>query len=162
VEGISLSKEDITLKANATYTFTVAVVPSNADEPVTWSSSDESIATVAADGTVTNVNAGTATKRVTITASCGDVSASCIVRCNPSASTAKPSGPVSPNTKGVINAEKGLNVRSGPGSEYDKVASVSNGAKVTILEDTGTGWYKIEYGNGKTGYVSSEYVSPAS
>jgi uncharacterized protein YgiM (DUF1202 family) len=54
----------------------------------------------------------------------------------------------------------GLNVRSGPGSNYSKVASITNGTKVTILEDSGNGWYKIDYGNGKTGYASSQFIQP--
>jgi len=65
---------------------------------------------------------------------------------------------VAANSRGVISASSGLNIRSGPGSNYEKIASADNGAEVTILEDTGTGWYKIDYGNGKVGYVSSDYV----
>ncbi len=51
-----------------------------------------------------------------------------------------------------------LNVRSGPGTGYDRVASLSNG---TVVKLTGidSGWYKIEY-RGTTGYVSSDYVTP--
>lgn len=49
-----------------------------------------------------------------------------------------------------------LNVRSGPGTDYDRVTSLSKGSvvRITGVED---GWFKVE-ANGKTGYVSSEYL----
>lgn len=49
-----------------------------------------------------------------------------------------------------------LNVRSGPGTGYDKLFSLNDGAVVTIT-GISSGWYKISY-NGKTGYVSSDYM----
>ena len=49
-----------------------------------------------------------------------------------------------------------LNMRSGPGTGFDKVATLSNGAVVDIV-GIDTGWYKITY-NDKTGYVSSDYM----
>ena len=109
-------------------------------------------------------------ENVTITASCGDISAECIVRCKPGGTVTEPSGSgnsgtgqsaaIEPGDIGtVINASSGLNVRSGPGSNHNKIASILNGSKVTILEDTGTGWYKIDYGKNKTGYVSADYIS---
>lgn len=49
-----------------------------------------------------------------------------------------------------------LNVRSGPGTDYGKVASLSSGAVVQIVGVDG-GWYKVTY-NGTTGYVSSDYM----
>ena len=49
-----------------------------------------------------------------------------------------------------------LNVRSGPGTGYAKVTTLSNG---TVVQITGidNGWYKITY-NGTSGYVSSDYM----
>ena len=49
-----------------------------------------------------------------------------------------------------------LNIRSGPGTEYGAVGSLSTGAIVEIEELVGGygGWYKIEQG-----YVSSDYVA---
>ena len=70
-----------------------------------------------------------------------------------------PSGPVAPNSKGtIINAENGLNIRSGPGREHSVVASANNGAEITILGEE-NGWYHINYGGSNTGYVSKDYVS---
>ena len=59
-----------------------------------------------------------------------------------------------------MGAGNGLNVRSGPGSNYEKVASIANGNSVTILENAGNGFYKIDYGNGKIGYASVNYIQP--
>ena len=49
-----------------------------------------------------------------------------------------------------------LNVRSGPGTNYNILGKLYSGELVEILGSTG-GWYKISY-NGGTGYVSAEYV----
>lgn len=174
VTSITLNKTDITLRSDEIITLVATVAPAGADVTVQWSSSNTDVLTVDADGTLKNVNKGTSLTKVIVTASAGDKSAECIVYCRPSGTasggsetggqtgtgTGSTSGPVSPNTPGtIVNAGSGLNIRSGPGSDYEKVASASNGAKIVILEDTGTGWYKIDYGGGKTGYVSSDYVS---
>jgi cell wall-associated NlpC family hydrolase len=45
-----------------------------------------------------------------------------------------------------------LNVRSGPGTDYEKVASLPAG-RVLQAEETLDGWYKVE-----GGYVSADYV----
>lgn len=155
VEGIALSENDVTLEAGASEQLTANLLPAGVSGNVTWSSSDDTVATVDITGLVTNVNAGSSTKKVTVTAACGDVSAEAVVYCK-----ATVGGPaISSGTQGtIIKAEKGLNIRSGPGKEYDKVASATNGARVTILGEE-NGWYKIIYSGNKTGYVSKDYVS---
>jgi len=75
VTGISLDKSELTLDQGATATLTATVEPADAgDKTVTWTSSNEAVATVA-DGVVTGVGVGTAT----ITAKAGDFSATCEV-----------------------------------------------------------------------------------
>lgn len=49
-----------------------------------------------------------------------------------------------------------INVRSGPGTNYERVTKVSTGKKVTILGEE-NGWYQISFG-GTTGYVLSDYI----
>ena len=49
-----------------------------------------------------------------------------------------------------------LNVRSGAGTSYRKIGSLSYNQKVTIVS-TVNGWYKIKYGSGY-GYVSADYI----
>ena len=51
-----------------------------------------------------------------------------------------------------------LNVRSGPGTDYDKVTSLSNGSVVTIV-GIDNGWYKVKTSGGSVGYVSSDYMT---
>ena len=57
---------------------------------------------------------------------------------------------------GTIKVNGALNVRSGAGTNYSVIGSLSNGAKVEIVETSGS-WYKIKYGSGY-GYISKDYV----
>lgn len=66
----------------------------------------------------------------------------------------KPS--ISNSKNGVVTATS-LNIRSGYGSSYSKIGSLTKGSKVEILESK-NGWHKIKYGN-RFGYVSGEYIS---
>ena len=49
-----------------------------------------------------------------------------------------------------------INVRKGPGTEYDRITQVATGKVVTIL-GTESGWYHIQFGN-TTGYVLGDYL----
>lgn len=64
---------------------------------------------------------------------------------------------LSAESAGTVSVSGTLNIREGAGTNYQIIGSLSNGTKITILEDTENGWYKIKY-NGITGYVSSQYV----
>ena len=61
---------------------------------------------------------------------------------------------------GTVKVNGGLNVRSGAGTGYSVIGSLSNGSKVEIVETSGT-WYKIKYGSGY-GYVSKDYITVSS
>ena len=75
VSEVKLDKTSVSLKAGETAQLTAAVTPDNAaDKTVTWTSSDEKVATVA-DGKIIAVAPGTAT----ITATAGGKSAACTV-----------------------------------------------------------------------------------
>ncbi len=75
VDSIELNKGELKLETGKSGTLTATVKPDNAtDKTVTWTSSDESIATVK-DGVVTGVKAGT----TTITAQAGEKTAVCEV-----------------------------------------------------------------------------------
>lgn len=63
--------------------------------------------------------------------------------------------PASQNT-GTVNTSK-LYVRSGPGSSYQPVGSLTSGAVVTILGSS-SGWYQIT-SDSLSGYVSADYVT---
>ena len=186
--SIKLSEFDFTLQANQSHKITATVDPANAT--VVWTSSDESIAMVGQDGTVYNVNTGSSKKAVTITATSGDKSAECIVRCSggssgtnvpPTDTTVTDPGTTTPSTPStttpststgsglavgatgkVSGAGSGLNVRTGPGSSYERIASLNNGSEVKILDNSDSSWYKISFSGigGKTteGYVSKDFI----
>lgn len=76
VTSIELNKKSLTLKEGESETLTATVKPNNAtDKTVTWTSSDDTVATVDESGKVTAVKKGTAT----ITAKAGEKSATCSV-----------------------------------------------------------------------------------
>ena len=75
-EAIELEIAEIELIEGETATLKATITPENTTiTTLTWSSSDETIATVDASGKVTAINAGTAT----ITATCGELTATCEV-----------------------------------------------------------------------------------
>ena len=78
VTGVALDKTEHTIAVGESFTLTATVAPENANEKaVTYASSDESVATVDADGKVTAHKAGTAV--ITATAGGGVHSATCTV-----------------------------------------------------------------------------------
>ena len=73
-ESVALDKTEMTIARGETVQLSATVTPADVAEPVTWTSSNEEVASVS-DGRVTGVNAG----KATITAAIGDKSASCDV-----------------------------------------------------------------------------------
>lgn len=72
--GITLDKDTLTIARGETATLTATVEPADTTDKVVWSSADKTIATVK-DGVVTAVGQG----ETTITATCGNQTASCKV-----------------------------------------------------------------------------------
>ena len=59
---------------------------------------------------------------------------------------------------GLVDTDgSSLNMRAAAGTSYDTVASIPGGT-VLELEGVDNGWYKVTY-SGKTGYVSSDYIT---
>lgn len=78
VTGVSLNHTSLTVAAGGNAKLTATVAPTNAtNKSVTWSSSDEAIATVDSEGNVTVKSAGTAT--ITVTTKDGNKTAECKV-----------------------------------------------------------------------------------
>ncbi|MDD6159644.1 MAG: SH3 domain-containing protein [Oscillospiraceae bacterium] len=170
---LEVNKTDFTLKANESYTPTVTMEPADWSGTLTWSIDHEDYATVDQNGKITNVNATASLHRAIVTVSGGGKSVTITVYCRsgstspdaPSVSTPDPDGNYNdllPGTEGKITgASSGLRVRSGPGTTYDVLASLQNGNAVTVLENAGSGWYRISYqgsGGVKTGYIMGEYI----
>lgn len=63
---------------------------------------------------------------------------------------------------GQVNISSGtLNVRSGAGSSYSRVASLSKSSYITLVSKTGD-WWKVEYKEGSFGYCSANYIKTVS
>ncbi|MCC8132130.1 MAG: Ig-like domain-containing protein [Tannerellaceae bacterium] len=78
VTGVTLDRGAFSIAPGNSYQLTATVQPTSAtNQSVSWSSSDESVATVTNDGTVTAVEEGTAT--ITVTTAEGGYTATCTV-----------------------------------------------------------------------------------
>lgn len=79
VTGVTLDKTELSLFTGNTETLTAAVQPADAtNRDVTWSSSDDTVATVDKNGIVSAVGAGEAT--ITVTTAEGGYTAACLVQ----------------------------------------------------------------------------------
>lgn len=168
--GLGLSTTDFTLKTVGE-TATIRVT-SGGSGSYTWASEDEGVASVDQSGKVTAISRGT----VNIVVSDGSKKGVCIVRCNvsgsaPATTPTTPSTPTTtPTTSGlkagaatVVNGGNGVFVRSGPGTSYEALATVPNGADIQIVESAGDGWYKITFsdvgGASATGYMKGDFLA---
>lgn len=59
-----------------------------------------------------------------------------------------------------VTAKGGVNVRSGPGTNYKRLGAIAYGTQVSVKSIT-KGWATINY-NRKTAYVNASYITPAS
>jgi uncharacterized protein YgiM (DUF1202 family) len=57
----------------------------------------------------------------------------------------------------VVSCSGTLNMRTGPGTDYDVVTKLYSGASLTLIEECGD-WYKVKY-QSYEGYVSAEYCT---
>lgn len=186
--GLTLSRKEFTLTPAAgrsSYKIIPTVTPSDWAGTVTWESSDTSLATVSADGTVTHAKPDvTGVHLVVITARAGTLEAECKVYIAAAAAATQPPAteppaqsdpPVEPTqtpsggnvTVGrpgvIVNAEGGLRVRSGPGTNNAVLATLWNGDAINVVAEAGDGWYQITFhgagGATTTGYIRGEYIS---
>lgn len=61
---------------------------------------------------------------------------------------------------GIVNVQDLLNLRDGPGMDYDVITTLPAGKRVYIIS-TSNGWHKVKYSTGSkviTGYVSAEFI----
>ena len=158
--GLKLSTEDFTLRSVGE---TATIRASGGSGSYTWASEDDGVASVDQNGKVTAISQGT----VNVVVSDGSKKGVCIVRCNVSGGAATPTTPSGSSLKAgsakVVNGGNGVRVRSGPGTNYDILATISNGGSVKIVESAGDGWYKITFsgvgGATTTGYMKGDYLA---
>lgn len=137
VESVTLDKTEAIVGKGATLTLTAAINPSNAsDKSLTWVSSDEKVATVDQNGTITGVKAGTAD--ITVKAA-NDKSAVCKVTVSQVTLNAKnvPLQVKKSTTalKATVSA-KGDSVASWKSSNT-KIVKVNSKGKLTATSKTG-------------------------
>ena len=165
--GLTLSTTDFSLfTAGETHTIKV----SGGNGTYQWFSQDEGVASVDDSGTVTAVSKGD----INIVVTDGEKQGTCIVRVRasgtaapstttPSTGTGTQSGSLKAGSAVVVNGGNGVRVRSGPGTNYEVLASVPNGGSVQIVESAGDGWYKITFsgtgGAATTGYMKGDYLA---
>ena len=152
VTSITLDLTSTTLLAGESLTLTATVFPENAtDKTVTWSSSDNNVATVS-DGKVIAMSVG----KATITAQIGNVKADCLVTVNPtevvSITLDKSSVILAPDESVTLNAtvlpDNATDKTIIWSSSNNGVATVTNGivtaisvGKATITAKTSNGLY---------------------
>lgn len=54
-------------------------------------------------------------------------------------------------------AKQSVNIRKGPGTDYEKIGSLTMNQKVTVTGQADNGWYRISF-NGGDAYVSNKYL----
>ena len=76
-------------------------------------------------------------------------------------STGAPANTMPASSTGtIVNCQIGVNVRSGPGTNYSKLGTAPKGAVYTVTGLSGS-FVRINY-NGKVGYIHSGYISVSS
>lgn len=151
--GVTVSPSTANVKLGDTVKLSANVTPDKADQTVTWTSSDTSIATVSKDGTVTGKALGTAT----ITAKTANgKTASCKVTVKPVEVSSISLDKTSASAK--VGETVSLSVTYNPSNATNKsvswttsnssVATVSNG--VVTAKNVGTTTITAKTSNGKT------------
>ncbi len=160
--NIFLDRTDISIIIGDSLKLTATVEPENAfDETIVWTSSDNNIAIVSDDGTVTATSVGVAI----ITATCGDVSASCTVTVTPMVatsivlSTSKMELVTGESVKltATIYPEGAVDKSMRWWSNYPNIATVSDEGTVTAIS---VGFTKIYASCGKVLATCEVTVKP--
>ena len=142
VTGITLDATEATILVGNTKTLTATIAPENAtNKNVTWSSNDESVATVA-DGVVTAVAEGSAT--ITATAEGGsDVTATCVVTVLGELNETTATGNLNNTTTGVFAGITGFN---------------SGGHNITGTLSTAAGDVTVNYAGTSSSYLNEDHI----
>ena len=143
IDSMSMSKSSLTLKPGASNTLSVSVSPEDADiSGLTWTSSDEAVATVDQEGNVTAVADGNAT----ITATIGETTATCDVTVSSKSSSSSSSGSSSGNS-GSSGSSSGSSGSSSGGSSSSPASAATSTAYGAIPFSLAAGtqeWWHID------------------
>lgn len=130
IKGVTMNKSAVTLKPGAEETLTFTIFPLNAsNKNVTWSTSDESIATVSAEGKVTAIKPGSAT--ITVKTVENNETATCAV-------TISLNDPltVSGNVEGVWPKYSVVNVSGHLNIPVGKSLTIEEGVEIVVADGT--------------------------
>ena len=150
VTGVALNKTSTSISVGNSETLTATVAPENAaNKALKWASSDEDVATVAPDGTVTAVKVGAAT--ITATAADGSgKSTVCKVTVTGDTTPSQPGGSTGGSSGGSSSGGGGGSSSTTP--TKPETATKPDGTKVeTVTKPDGT---KVETTTGKDGSVT--------
>ena len=150
VSQITLNKTSTSISVGNSETLTATVAPENAaNKALKWASSDEDVATVAPDGTVTAVKVGTATITATATDGSGK-SAVCTVTVTGDATPSQPGGSTGGSSGGSSSGGGGGSSSTTP--TKPETATKPDSTKVeTVTKPDGT---KVETTTDKDGSVT--------
>ncbi len=144
---VQLSQTELTMTKGETAQLTAKVLPENTTDTLTWTSSAETVATVA-DGKVTALKAGTAT----ITAACGSVKAECTVTVKEEA------GPITVSVNGApCTIEKVTDPSDSSKLIYRALAPYGSGVTINVKDAS---FLMVQ--DSKYGYINEEGANPFS
>ena len=130
--SITLNHSELVLNIGDSATLTATLQPEGADGNIEWNSSDSAVASVDDTGLVTAVSAG----KASITATAGDVSATCLVTVLPDMYTidAEPSPAQGGTVSGAGDYEDGASatVTAAPNARFRFLEWTENGKQVSI------------------------------
>ncbi|MGI6275105.1 MAG: SH3 domain-containing protein [Acutalibacteraceae bacterium] len=67
-------------------------------------------------------------------------------------------GGSSPSESVRARTTAGVNVRSGPGTNYSSKTVIASGTSITVTDRSNSEWYAVKLSNGMTGYIYSIYI----
>jgi uncharacterized protein YgiM (DUF1202 family) len=59
----------------------------------------------------------------------------------------------------VVTKSSNLNIRKGPGTQYDIVGKAAHGSNVQLIKKMTDGWFYIKATDGTEGFCSAEYLT---
>lgn len=133
-DSVALNKTELTLKPSQSEKLTATVKPSGANAHVTWTSSNTSVATVSADGTVKGVANGTAV--ITVKTVNGKTAT-----CSVSVSVPVTSFSVTPSKSKTVTVGKSFKLKTKvyPSTASDKTLLYSSSDEdVLVVDENGT------------------------
>lgn len=75
----------------------------------------------------------------------------------PTGETVEQQIPAVPGKTGVVNSSSGANIRTGPGTDYDRVTTVAHQVRVEIVGNM-LDWYEVKLADGTKGWIFAPLI----